>query len=160
MIIVFQIKALLLDQPLLHTLRCAHWTHSSTQSLAELQIDFRNCHFQVHCCTFIWNGESWENFFAWLLLLHSPVGPCKVIGCDVYLSSIGEHLYYLVWLGKCILIRTQKERFYILYSNFRKYVSVFKLYSKFLEYISISKQITDNYYFNYTVQDSLWVQDY
>lgn len=53
-----QIKALLLDQPLLHTLRCGHWTHSSTQNLAELQLDFRHCHLQLNKQAFYYDEDE------------------------------------------------------------------------------------------------------
>jgi hypothetical protein len=46
---VGQLKQLLLDQPLLHTLKCSHWTHTSVQrtEMANLQVDFRHCRLQM-----------------------------------------------------------------------------------------------------------------
>lgn len=47
---VGQLKELLLDQPLLHTLKCSQWTHSSVQrsGIADLQVDFRHCRLQMN----------------------------------------------------------------------------------------------------------------
>ena len=36
-----KMKAVLLDQPLLHTLRCSTWLHTSALNLANLQLSFR-----------------------------------------------------------------------------------------------------------------------
>ncbi len=59
-----------MDQPLLHTLRCAYWTHSSTQSLAELQMYFRNCHFQLNKQAFFYDEDEPGNFFTIFQILN------------------------------------------------------------------------------------------
>ena len=40
-------KAVLLNQPLLHTFRCPVWLHSSALNLATLQLNFRSCSLQL-----------------------------------------------------------------------------------------------------------------
>ena len=40
-------KSVLLNQPLLHTFRCATWLHTSALNLANLQLSFRNCNLQL-----------------------------------------------------------------------------------------------------------------
>lgn len=50
-----EVKQTLLDQPLLHTLKCSSWTHTSmTQRsrMADLQVDFRHCRLQTNKQTF------------------------------------------------------------------------------------------------------------
>jgi len=42
-----QMKAVLLNQPLLHTFRCASWLHTSAQNMTNLQLSFRNCNLQL-----------------------------------------------------------------------------------------------------------------
>ena len=40
-------KAVLLNQPLLHTFRCSTWLHTSALNMANLQLSFRNCSLQL-----------------------------------------------------------------------------------------------------------------
>ena len=49
-----EVKQTLLDQPLLHTLKCSTWTHTSIQRsrMADLQVDFRHCRLQTNKQTF------------------------------------------------------------------------------------------------------------
>ena len=51
---VGQLKQILLDQPILHTLKCSTWTHNSVQrsGIADLQVDFRHCRLQTNKQTF------------------------------------------------------------------------------------------------------------
>merc|ERR1719266_2240656 len=41
-------KAVLLNQPLLHTFRCTTWLHTSALNMANLQLSFRNCSLQLN----------------------------------------------------------------------------------------------------------------
>ena len=50
-----ELKQILLDQPVLHTLKCSTWTHDSVQrseQMADLQVDFRHCRLQTNKQTF------------------------------------------------------------------------------------------------------------
>lgn len=61
---VGQVKSILLDQPVLHTLRCSHWTHSSIQragGMANLQTDFRNCRLQINKQSFAAYDEEQDS---------------------------------------------------------------------------------------------------
>ena len=57
---VGQLKQVLLDQPLLHSLKCSLWTHSSVQQsrMADLQGDFRHCRLQTNKQSFSLREED------------------------------------------------------------------------------------------------------
>ena len=55
---VAQIKAVILAQPSLQTLRCAQWTHATAANLASLAPSLPTCHLQVDKQTFAYFEEE------------------------------------------------------------------------------------------------------
>jgi len=68
-------KAVLLNQPLLHTFRCTTWLHTSALNMANLQLSFRNCSLQLNKQSLVIEEECSGTMAANLLADYADFTP-------------------------------------------------------------------------------------
>jgi hypothetical protein len=70
-----QMKRVLLDQSMLHTLRCTFWTHISAQNVTNLQMSFRNRSLQMNRQAFSFDEDRSKTMAASLLAEYAGFAP-------------------------------------------------------------------------------------